>query len=92
MAKNKVNNGLFDVSDLADNAKRNIEKREKLHNTHTQQSYTIPQEETRSHRIQIVVKPSVGQALDRLVEENKIKSKNDLINFLVEEFLANLKK
>ena len=89
MAKNKVNNGLFDVSDLAATAKRNIEKRDTIHihNTHTQQSYTMPQEETRSHRIQIVVKPSIGKELDRMAKENIIKSKNDLINYLIEEFV-----
>ena len=93
MAKNKINNGLFDVSDLTDNAKKNIEERGEsaagtvIHNTDTQQAYTMPQEETRSKRIQIVIKPSVNKELDRLVKQKKNKSKNDLVNFLLESFI-----
>lgn len=89
MAKNKVNNGLFDVSDLAENTQKKIEERNTthIHNTDTQQTYTMPQEETRSKRIQIVVKPSINKELDQLVKQKKIKSKNDLVNFLLEQFL-----
>lgn len=36
MAKNKVNNGLFDVSDLAANAQKNIEERNAHSAQHTQ--------------------------------------------------------
>ena len=38
MAKNKVNNGLFGVNDLAENAQKNVEERNTthIHNTHTQ--------------------------------------------------------
>lgn len=96
MAKNKENKSVFDVSDLAMNAERNIAERENkaaeetvnTHNTHTQHTYTMPQEETRSKRIQIVVKPSVNAELDRLAKEGKIKSKNDLICFLVEQYIS----
>ena len=56
--------------------------------TDKQTAYSMQQEETRSKRIQIVVKPSSNDALDRLVEEGKIKSKNDLINFLIEDFIS----
>lgn len=94
MAKNKINNGLFDVSDLTENAQKNIEERgvehtpeKNIHNTDTQPEYTMPQEETRSKRIQIVIKPSVNKELDRLVKQKKIKSKNDLVNFLLESFI-----
>ena len=94
MAKNKTNNGLFDVSDLTENAQKNIEERgaeptasANTHNTDTQTPYTMPQEETRSKRIQIVIKPSVNKELDRLVKQKKIKSKNDLVNFLLESFI-----
>ena len=94
MAKNKTNNGLFDVSDLTNTAQKNIEERGVeqtpgtiTHNTDTQQTYTMPQEETRSKRIQIVIKPSVNKELDRLVKQKKIKSKNDLVNFLLESFI-----
>ena len=47
----------------------------------------IQKHETRSQRLQIIVKPSVGETLDRMVKENKIKSKNDLINNLIDNFL-----
>ena len=94
MAKNKTNNGIFDVNDLAENAQKNIEERgventptTDTHNTDTQTQYTMPQEETRSKRIQIVIKPSVNKELDRLVKQKKIKSKNDLVNFLLENFI-----
>lgn len=43
--------------------------------------------ENRSQRIQIVIKPSVNKELDRLVKQEKIKSKNDLVNFLLESFI-----
>lgn len=53
----------------------------------TPSEYTVIKEETRSQRLQIVVKPSVNKKLDKLVKQKKIKSKNDLINFLVEDYL-----
>ena len=49
---------------------------------------TCAQEETRSQRLQFVVKPSVNAKLDQLVREGKIKSKNDLVNFLLESYIA----
>ena len=61
-----------------------------IHNKVTQQSYTINQEEKRCQRVQIVVKPSVNQKLDLLVQQKKIKSKNDLINFLLESYISQL--
>lgn len=92
MAKNKENNGLFDVSDLTMKAQESIKKsgKENIHNTHTQHAYTIQQEETRSQRVQIVIKPSVNAKLDSLVEQKKIKSKNDLVNFLLENYVAQI--
>ena len=63
-----------------------------IHNTHTQQTYTIPEKEKRSRRMQFVVKPSVDRKLDRLVQEGKIKSKNDLVNFLLESYIAQLEE
>lgn len=61
-----------------------------IHNTPTQHAYTMQQEETRSQRVQIVVKPSVNEKLDLLVKQKKIKSKNDLVNFLLESYIAQL--
>ena len=92
MAKNKVNNGLFGVNDLAENAQKNVEERNTthIHNTHTQHTYTMPQEEKRNQRVQIVVKPSLNEKLDLLVKQKKIKSKNDLVNFLLESYIAQL--
>ena len=58
-----------------------------IHNTDTQHTYTIQKEETRSQRVQIVIKPSVNDQLDRLVKQKVIKSKNDLVNFLLEDWL-----
>lgn len=94
MAKNKKNDGLFgdSVMGLVETAKKSIEERSathttQIHNTDTQTEYTIQQEETRSKRIQIVIKPSVNSELDRFVKIGKIKSKNDLVNFLLEQFI-----
>lgn len=58
-----------------------------IHNTDTQHTYTIQKEETRSQRVQIVIKPSVNEKLDKLVKQKVIKSKNDLVNFLLENWL-----
>lgn len=44
--------------------------------------------EPRSVRIQAVVTPSIGKKLDALVAQGKIRSKNDLINFLLKEYLS----
>lgn len=60
------------------------------HNTDTQYNYTIPQEEKRSQRLQFVVKPSVNARLDELAQNGTIKSKNDLVNFLLESYIAQL--
>lgn len=43
--------------------------------------------EARSVRIQAVVTPSTAQKLDEAVSKGKIKSRNDLINFLLEGYL-----
>ena len=58
-----------------------------IHNTDTQHTYTIQKEETRSQRVQIVIKPSVNEQLDKLVKQKVIKSKNDLVNFLLESWI-----
>ena len=50
MAKNKKNNGLFDVSDLAKNAQKNIEERnatQYTHNTHDTQGVQRKQKHPR---------------------------------------------
>lgn len=44
-------------------------------------------EEIRNKRIQIVIKPSVNEKLDEYVDNGVIKSKNDLVNQLLEKFI-----
>lgn len=39
-------------------------------------------------RVQILVKPSTFEYLDKLQNEGLIKSKNDLINTLLEDFIS----
>lgn len=43
--------------------------------------------EARTVRIQAVVTPSISKKLDELASKGKIKSRNDLINFLLEGYL-----
>ena len=43
--------------------------------------------EARTSRIQVVVTPTTANRLNVLVNQGKIKSRNDLINFLVESYL-----
>lgn len=52
------------------------------------QEYTPFNAEKRSKRLQIIVKPSIGKKLDQYVNEGIIKNKNDLINFLLETWIA----
>lgn len=47
--------------------------------------------EPRTVRIQAVVTPTIAAKLDELVASNQIKSRNDLINFLLEGYLGNAK-
>ena len=56
--------------------------------TQTQQTYTT--QEMRSKRVQFVIKPSVNEKLDELAKNGAIKSKNDLVNFLLENYIAQL--
>lgn len=55
-----------------------------------EQNIYRPSYETRSKRVNLVIKPTLNSALDKMVEEGKIKSKNDLINFLLENYIAQL--
>ena len=63
-----------------------------LHNTatHTQTQQTYTTQEMRSKRVQFVIKPSVNAKLDELAKNGAIKSKNDLVNFLLESYIAQL--
>lgn len=42
--------------------------------------------ERRTTKLNILVKPSTAQKMDKAVEEGEIKSRNDLINYLLEEY------
>lgn len=42
--------------------------------------------ERRSTKLNILVKPSTAQKMDKAVEDGEIKSRNDLINYLLEEY------
>lgn len=53
---------------------------------------TVIPKELRTRRIQVVVTPSIEEKLNELVAERKIRSKNDLINFLLESYFAMLEE
>ena len=84
----------FNVEAQVAVAKENGEKNNttKLHNsvTHTQTQQTYTTQEMRSKRVQFVIKPSVNEKLDQLAQNGTIKSKNDLVNFLLESYIAQL--
>lgn len=46
--------------------------------------------EPRNVRIQMVVTQTTAQKLDKLVQDGKIRSKNDLMNFLLEGYLGSI--
>ena len=49
-----------------------------------------PKKESRTVKLNILVKPSTAQKLDAAVDRREIKSRNDLINFLLERYLEEL--
>lgn len=51
----------------------------------------IKEAEPRKERLSIVVTKTTKKEIDELVKQKKIKSANDLVNRLVEEFLKGLK-
>lgn len=48
--------------------------------------YTRNEEETKSKTYQGLIKPSINERIMKDVSKKKIKSRNDLINFLLEEY------
>ncbi len=44
--------------------------------------------ETRSIRMNVLIKPSTAEALAWAVKKGEIQSKNDLINYLLEQYFA----
>lgn len=48
--------------------------------------------ETRSVKMQILVKPSTAEKLKEAADNNAIKSKNDLVNYLLEKYFEEEEK
>lgn len=44
--------------------------------------------ERRSFRMNVLIKPSTAEALDWAVKRGEIQSKNDLVNYLLEQYFA----
>jgi len=59
-----------------------------LASVYAEKKKKMPQ--TRSVRLQVVVTPAISERLDKLVESREIRSKNDLINFLLESYFEML--
>ena len=55
-----------------------------LASVYAEKKKNLPQ--TRSVRLQVVITPAISERLDKLVENREIRSKNDLINFLLESY------
>lgn len=49
--------------------------------------YSIVEKESRTKKMLIMIRPSIGEILDELAKNGTIKSKNDLINYLIEDFI-----
>ena len=92
MAKNKTNNGLFDVSDLAETSVRQVKK------ITSQQVGSAPEErpaapvrkprrETKSKRVNLLVRPSVYEAIVQKADAEGV-SVNELINTFMERILG----
>ncbi len=52
--------------------------------------YNYLNKEKKTVKFNLLLKPSISEKLDELVDEGKIRSKGDLINSLLEEFINNL--
>ena len=48
------------------------------------------QNEKRSYRFNILIRPSLAKKMEQAAAEGKIKSRNDLINFLLERYFDEL--
>lgn len=57
-----------------------------LQNRYAEGRYTRNEEETKSKTYQGLLKPSINDRIMKDVSKKKIKSRNDLINFLLEEY------
>lgn len=66
--------------------------------TQTAQASDVPQalvkgykdskEERRNVKLNILIRPSTAKLLEKAVQRKEIKSKNDLINYLLEQYLS----
>lgn len=92
MAKNRENKGIFDVSDLAENAQKNIAARNVPSPAGDQEpnekkapvSRRTIKRETKSKRINLLVRPSDYEALVVMAEDEEV-SLNELINRFIQE-------
>ena len=55
-----------------------------LASVYAEKKKNLPQ--TRNVRLQVVITPAISERLDQLVKSHEIRSKNDLINFLLESY------
>lgn len=88
MAKNKTNTGIFDVSDLAETAQKQINKINAQPSSMTSEPTkrrTIKRE-TKSKRVNLLVRPSVYEAVVRKAETEGV-SVNELINSFMESIV-----
>lgn len=85
MAKNKTSTGAFDVSDLADNAEKNIGKIHSQTGTAKADRRAVKRE-TKSKRVNLLVRPSVYEAVVRKAEAEGV-SVNELINSIMENLV-----
>lgn len=51
-------------------------------------AYKDSREDRRSVRISFLIKPSTNKRLELAVERGEIKNKNDLVNYLLEQYLG----
>lgn len=90
MAKNKENKGLFGVEDIITNTKQNVQEKDTLQKemkpTKKAATRRIIKRETKSKRINLLVRPSEYEALASLAEEKGI-SLNELIGRFISEHI-----
>lgn len=65
---------------------KNTQETVQTENTSLADGYTWERKETRSIKTNIMIKPSIAKKLDRAVDRKEIRSRNDLINYLLEEY------
>lgn len=85
MAKNRENKSIFDTSDLTDPVLQNIKNGNEA-DVPVPVKKNIIKRETKSKRVNLLVKPSVYEAIVAKAEENGV-SVNELMNSYMEDIL-----